>query len=443
MVNILLIQPNYDLDNPKQIASTPIAIVELATFLNSNGHKSIILDRNIYYDDAKLNTILSEFKPEIIGVSCYTSPMIKDVLYLSRFIKRNTSSLFIVGGIHATLEPKSLLDIPEISYIVRGEGEETLLEICNLVDQNKIEDIKNIKNVNYNELRSLIDLKTLPIPDYDLLEINKYPLVSFFTSRGCMGRCRFCYNRGRKLRFYDTDKMISLMNHVIDKYNIKEFSIADDNFATRGERTKKICEALSKHKIIFHCCLRADQACDEVMKNLKMAGCWSILFGFESGSQRVLDYLNKDTKVEQNIKAIKIAKKYGIYSSPSFMIGIPTETESEMLETINFIEKNKPDTVNIGYFKPFPATELYDECFKKNKIKQPNKLEDWINFNDTYSSEPNVSEIPTEKLVWAINKFTNQSYILYLKKFIRMISSGHSSYAWFKFKCIIKNKFNI
>jgi radical SAM superfamily enzyme YgiQ (UPF0313 family) len=156
MTKILLIQPNYDLDNPQHVPNTPITLIELATYVNSNGHESIILDRNIYWNDEKLKEVLEKFKPSIVGVTCYTSAMIKDVIYLSKFIKNNTDALFIVGGIHATLEPQSLLDLPEVDYVVREEGEIALLEMCDLVKENKIEDIKKLNNINYNKINILL-----------------------------------------------------------------------------------------------------------------------------------------------------------------------------------------------------------------------------------------------------------------------------------------------
>ena len=320
---VLLIQPNYNIDAPdKHVAWMPIALVELATFVNTQGHEAKIHDRNLYPSDETLLNILNEFKPDVVGMTCYTSQIIKDVVGMSKFIKSNSNAIVIVGGIHATLEPKSLLNIPTIDYIVRGEGEQTLLDICNIIKNKPIDRdaISKVLNVNYNEMYPLIDLATVPIPDYELLEVKKYNMITFFTSRGCMGQCTFCYNKKRKLRFYDTDKMIKLMTSVIEKYDIKEFSIADDNFATRGERTSRICEALSKYNIIFHCFLRADLACDEILGNLKKAGCWAIQFGFESGSQRILNFINKGTTVEQNAKAIALCNKYKIFVDGSFMM---------------------------------------------------------------------------------------------------------------------------
>jgi len=98
-----------------------------------------------------------------------------------------------------------------------------------------------IKNINYNKLRPLINLNDLPVPNYNFIEVRKYPIALFNTSRGCPGRCTFCYNLGRNLRFYNTDKVIEAMTQTLDKYKIKEFTIADDNIANLSERTTRIC----------------------------------------------------------------------------------------------------------------------------------------------------------------------------------------------------------
>jgi len=407
------------------------------------GHDVKILDRNLYYDNKKLISILKNFNPDIVGMTCYTSPVIKDVKQVSKIVKENSNALVIIGGVHATLEPASLLNFPYIDYVVRGEGEFPLLEICQVIDKKKTSEkkkidkqIKRIKNINYNEMRSFINLSELPIPDYSLLEIKKYPVATFYTSRGCPGRCRFCYNLGRTLRFYSTEKVIETITGVLDKYKIREFTIADDNFANLSKRTERICQALSKYNSIFHIFLRVDQVYDKVMKNLKKAGCWAIQFGFESGSQRILDFIHKDTTVEQNIKAIKQCKKYRIFVDGSFMVGLPTETIAEMKETINFIKKYKPDA-------PYPGTELYEYSINHGLMKRPRTLDDWIRFSDLKEGEPNVSEIPTLLLLKVVNQFSKTSFSLYLKKALLLLSSGHIRYALFKTSTILKKKFGL
>jgi radical SAM superfamily enzyme YgiQ (UPF0313 family) len=289
-------------------------------------------------------------------------------------------------------------------------------------------------------MRPLIDLNELPIPDYDLLEVKKYPIATFYTSRGCPGKCRFCYNQGRSLRFYNTDKVIKMMDRVLTKYNIKEFTIADDNFANLSERTTRICQALSKYNVIFHCFLRVDQTHDKVMENLKKAGCWAIQFGFESGCQKTLDFINKNTTVQQNINAIKQCRKYGIFVDGSFIIGLPEETEKDMMETINFIKKYKPDVVSINGFKPYPSTELYDYCIKQGLIKHPQTIEEWIPYCNTNEGEPNFSKIPTEILIKNLKELSKHSFLLYCRKFFLLIANGHWDYAWFKIKNILNIK---
>jgi len=130
MAKVLLIQPNYDVSTPyrwKSEAWMPLALVSLATYLKNKGaHEAKILDRNLEYDNKRLINLLKKFNPDIVGLTCYTSPAIKDVMQMSKIVKENSKAMVIIGGPHATLEPKSLLDYPYIDYVVRGEGGRTL-----------------------------------------------------------------------------------------------------------------------------------------------------------------------------------------------------------------------------------------------------------------------------------------------------------------------------
>ncbi len=446
MAKVLFIQPNYDIKRAGELPPwMPVALVELASYIKERGHEAKILDRNIHYDTNLFIRYLKGFNPDIVGMTCYTSPVIRDIKQVSKIVKENSDALVVIGGIHATLEPKSLLDFPQIDYVVRGEGEEALLEICNLIDKKKAsnKNILKIKNVNYNEMRSLISLNELPVPDYSLIEVKKYPVATFYTSRGCPGRCRFCYNLGRKLRFYNTEKTIKMMTSVLEKYKIKEFTIADDNFANLSKRTEDICNALSRYNVIFHIFMRADQAHDKVMRNLKKAGCWAIQFGFESGSQRVLDFINKDTKIEQNVKAIEQCKKHGIFVDGSFMVGLPTETTSEVMETARFIKKYKPDNVDIKMYKPYPSTEFYDYAIKNNLIEKPKNLAEWENFCDLKEGNINLSNAPTPLLLKVVNDLSKTSYPILFKKAFLLVKNGHFDYAFFKTKDVLKKKLGL
>jgi len=447
MAKVLLVQGNYDTEHSKdQNPWMPIALVELATFIKEKGnHEAKILDRNIYYDNNRLIQILRKFSPDIVGMTCYTSPGIKDIMQVAKIVKENSNALVIIGGTHATLEPKSLLDFSYIDYVVKGEGEEALLEICELIDKKKADrkNILKIKNVNYNAIRPFIDLNSLPVPNYGLLEIKKYPIATFYTSRGCPGRCRFCYNLGKRLRFYNTEKVIETITGILDKYKIREFTIADDNFANLSQRTTKICKAIEKYNAIFHIFLRVDQVHDKVMRELKRAGCWAIQFGFESGSQRILDFMRKDTTMEQNINAVKQCRKYKMFVDGSFMTGLPTETFQDMNQTVEFIKKYKPDSVDLKVFKPFPSTELFDYCIKNKLIKNPTNLVEWIDFCDLKTGEPNVSKIPTNLMLKTIKEVSKTSYNIYLKKTLLLLAGGHLDYTLYKLKRVLKQKLGL
>jgi anaerobic magnesium-protoporphyrin IX monomethyl ester cyclase len=447
MAKVLFIQANYDLSHPHYLAPwMPLALVELATFIREKGgHEVKILDRNLNPDDSYFINMLKNFNPDFIGMTCYTSLVIKDVKHVSKIVKKNSSAKVIIGGVHATLEPKSLLDFPYIDLVVRGEGEETLLEICNIFDKKgfNIKTIQKLSNVNYNFLKPFLDLNTIPIPDYSLLSVKKYPVATFYSSRGCPGKCKFCYNQGRQLRYYNTKNFIETLSNVLDKYNIREFTIADDNFANISKRSEEICNFLSKYNSIFHIFLRVDMTQEKVMKNLKKAGCWSIQFGFESGNQRILDFIGKGVSVQQNIEAIKKCKKNNIFVDGSFMVGLPTETISEVKDTANFIKKYKPDAVDVKIFKPYPSTELYNFSVENKLMIPPKTLEEWESFCELKQGEPNVSNTPKEFLVKTVNDFSKTSYLTYLKKTALLLKGGHINYTLFKTKYILKRKLGL
>lgn len=440
MAKLLFVQGAYNIDNIKEnVPWMPIALVELATFLREKGHNVKILDRNLYLDNKILINVLKKFNPDIVGMTCYTSPVIKDIKQVSKITKEHSNALVIIGGTHASIEPKSLLDFQYIDYIVRGEGEEALLDICKLIDKKK-DDKKNIlkiKNINYNEIRPFSNLNEFPVPDYDLIEVKKYPLATFYTSRGCPGRCKFCYNPG--FRLYKVENVIETITRVLDKYKIKEFTIADDNFATVSERTEKICNALSKYNAIFHMFSRADKVQDKIMKSLKRAGCWAIQFGFESGSQRILDFIGKNITVAQNINAIKQCRKYNIFIDGSFMMGLPTETVKEMQQTKNFIKKYKPDNVEVKIFTPYPSTPLYEYSIRKGLMKRPKTLDDWERFSNLKAG-PNVSQIPTPLLIKTINELSRKSFRIYFKKALLLLANKHIKYTLFKTKRVLEAK---
>ncbi|MFA5992274.1 MAG: radical SAM protein [Candidatus Pacearchaeota archaeon] len=447
MAKFLLIQAKY---GTNQIPWIPLAQITLGSALLSKNNEVKVLDRNIDKNDESLLSTLRNFDPDIVGMTSMTGFMLLDIINVAEIVKNNSKAIVVIGGVHATADPESLLDCKFIDYIVRGEGEEVLIEMGSLIDKKK-KDFSKLKNVNYNPVRGLINLNDYPAPDYSLIHVKKYPLTIFTTSRGCPGNCTFCYNeyywnrvvKNKCVRYYDANKTLNMITGVVDKYHIKEFMIVDDMFATMSKRTFDVCEGLSKYNVAFHAYQRVDFTQDEIMKALKKAGCWALQLGVESGSQRMLDFIQKNVTVQQNADAIKQCKKYGIFVDAAFMIGLPTEKKEDVDQTAEFIRKNKPDAFNINIFMPYPGSSLFEYCLKKKLITRPETIEEWKKFFSKKTGDINVSDVPTEYLMKILKEFSKKDSLTYLKKTYRMLSSGHYRFVVSKSKNILMRKLKL
>lgn len=422
MAKVLLIQPHRDIRiiDSKEKYAIPSTLIVVATAIKDK-HPVKIYDRNVERKDEKFLESLREYDPDIVGFTAMTSAMLLDIIHLGPLIKKeNKKIIIVVGGVHPTIEPDSVLNEDYVDYIIRGEGDEAFLEFCDTFDKNP-KRLGRLKNVNKNELRPLMDMNKVKFPDYGLIDLKKYGQVFIMTSRGCPGDCTFCYNAkmwGKDghsfVRMYDTEKTKKFLEEIIEKYNIKEFTIGDENFTTFKTRAIEICKFLKEKydkKVNFFVFSRADFVNDEILQALKKAGCSGLQFGSESGSQRVLDFLNKKISVEVQGKAFELCRKNKIFSDASFMIGIPTETVEEVNMTEKFIKKSKPDIADVKIFNPMPGSLIFDDLVKQGLIKKPETLEQWANWTGNWSIiKHNYSKIPDD-LLWKIaNRLWNYKY---------------------------------
>jgi radical SAM superfamily enzyme YgiQ (UPF0313 family) len=438
MAKVLLVQTRYERKIEDQIEKPgiPANLLWLASAIEHK-HPVKIYDRNIKITDKEFIEFVKSYNPNIIGFTTMTSPLLYDLIHLGNLIKKEFPQIMIVaGGVHATIEPDSLLSEPYIDYILRGECEEAFLEFCNVFDKNP-KKLGKIKNVNHNPLRPFLKMEDIKLPNYNLINPRDYGQFFISTSRGCPGKCSFCFNidmwgdHGNScVRIYSLEKVKQLLIEVIEKQKVREFTIADENFVTFKKRCIEICRFLKEKyngKINFNIFARADFFDDKVAAALKEAGCHSVQFGTESGNQRVLNFLNKNITVEKQAEAYKICRRHGLFSNPSFMIGIPTETTEEMNDTIRFIKIYKPDVVGLGIFNPLPGSAIFNELVKAKKIKKPKTLLEWADWSTSnfLVLKHNLSEIPDDILWEAANEMWRYRYpVRILKKMIYWISRG-------------------
>jgi len=239
---------------------------------------------------------------------------------------------------------------------------------------------ENGKIVNTGPKEYVTDLDGLPFPPREMLPYKKYfsllakkePITTMFTSRGCPFQCAFCDRptMGKVFRKRSANNIVNEMEECL-KLGIQEIFIYDDTFTVDRKRVVDVCNEILKRSLKFNWDIRArvDTIDEEVLRLLKKAGCQRIHYGVEAGTEKILKVLNKKITLEQVLKAFRLTRKIGIETLAYFIIGSPTETKEDILETIKFAKKLNPDFVQITLLTPFPATRLYQQALDEKVFK--------------------------------------------------------------------------
>lgn len=360
----------------------PLGLMYIKAFLANRGIDSEIID---------LPFIDKNGWKEAIGLADYYGITVYSAsLYLAKKVARiakenNPKGKVIVGGPHPAALCQAVLEgEPDFDIAVLQEGEMTMFELAQGIPECDINGIvykKNSKLVKNRERALIKDLDSLPLPDRQIMRTNQYtrkvygkPATSLITSRGCYFNCAFCCKEifGSEVRFRSIDSVIREIEQLIEEYNIKHYLFYDDTFVLKRERLYPLCDRLSSLGIIFRCNGNARYNTYEDYKILHKAGCREIAFGIESGSQKILDIINKGVTVEQNRKAIIDAKMAGLLVKAYLMVGNPGETRQTIDETMDFIKDSDPDQFTLFTFVPLPGCDIWNNP-EKYKIKIVNR----------------------------------------------------------------------
>jgi anaerobic magnesium-protoporphyrin IX monomethyl ester cyclase len=424
----------------------PLGLMYLAAYLEKNTNYDIaILDcpiEGLDYD--QLEKRLEQEKPEVIGITTMTFTLL-DVIKTVQIIKRiNPKIKVILGGPHIHIYPEETIKIEGVDYLVLGEGERPLKDLLeNLGNTEKLYEIKGIvfkdggKIINTGPREAIKDLDELPFPARHLTPYKKYgsmiargfPVTTMFTSRGCPYKCLFCDrpHLGKAFRGRSANNVVDEIEEC-QKMGIKEIFIYDDTFGVDRQRVLDICDEILKRKleIAWDVRNRVNVVDEEILQKMKEAGCSRIHYGVEAGTQKILDVLRKGITLDQARKAFALTKKVSIQTLAYFMIGSPTETRKDILETIKFMKKLNPDYVHIGITTPFPATDLYRLGLEEKVLP----CDYWKKFAENPSSDfvPFVweKELSREELFYLLKKayrsfYLRPSYVL--KKIIQVKST--------------------
>jgi len=409
----------------------PLGLASLAAVLKSKGHEARVLDSDANVNPDKMNfaelehsypaylkevasgthaafndlrRVLDEFKPDMIGISAWTTYIASSIKTAEICKAWNPQAPVVMGGPHVSIKAEELISICDsVDVLVRGEGEETILELAALFSgsgdvQSGLEKIPGIAfrskdGVRFTAVRPYLqDLDAWPFPDRESM-IHKDTYDSedmglMMTTRGCPFACTYCATSiwGRKVRYRSVENVIREIKEVMARYGTRQFAFKDDCFTINKKYTAEFCAAVLREKldINWECNARVDSLDLELLLKMKEAGCNSIKVGIETGSERMLSFINKGITHDQCRAAAKVLKKSGIFWTAYFMIGLPGETKDEMYQTLAFMRELGPDFASLSVYEPFPGTKLYDIGLERGLVAPDRTKDDYFKISPKY-----------------------------------------------------------
>ncbi|MCQ9207390.1 MAG: B12-binding domain-containing radical SAM protein [Omnitrophica bacterium] len=375
---------------------------------------SAYLKRKDYNDvtllDLNGNHVIPEaIEADVVGFYSNT-PQFPYVVKLKEVLARinmRRSAIYVIGGPHVSGRPEDAL--PHFDYVISGEGERAFLDLVDSASGKT--DMPKGQIIKYQYIE---DINTIPFPDRALVDIKSYkyliegvPATTLVTSRGCPFGCAFCANNawGKTLRLRDPENVTEEMQILIEQYGFKAFMFFDDTMTVSKKRMEILCNRIKKLDIIYRCFIRADTVDREILTKMKESGCVEVGMGMESGSQRILDTINKGQSVRQNLNIAKLCKQVGISIKGFFVVGLPGEDRNSVHETIKFIEESKVDDLDITVFAPYPGSRIYEYKHKYDISFETTYESSWYKGKPGfYRSAVSTSGLNSEEIVKIRNK---------------------------------------
>lgn len=405
----------------------PLGLLYVGSYLENKGYEVDleIISSNLFLDPAYIEEKAREILAKnylFAGFSVLSGPQTKYSAILSRKLKEFNRNFCIVwGGIHPSLLSEQTLLEPYVDIVAIGEGEETAVQLASALSYGK--DLKDVAGIGYkkdnapvfNKERSFLkNLDEIPI-NWSLIDMQKCLLhipgtaeksFIYVTSRGCPHDCSFCYNRvfnKRRWRTHSIQRVIKDASFLKEKFGVNIISFMDDHFFVDRERSFEI---LAKLKSMGISCgeflLRVDEITKESLNRISDLGVRRIFVGVESGNDRVLSLMNKNTNKKMILEKFELLSKYkNIAVNSAMIIGYPTETMREIKDTVNLglrLSKMVPGiVVTYQTFLPYPGTDAYELSLKEG-FRPPLRTEDYAIY-DVFGAS-----MPLTWLPWATEK---------------------------------------
>jgi len=393
---------------------SPVTMVTLATLLRDHGHTVTVMDCPAMKESfSSMVASIQTVDPDIVYINTST-PTIDDDVAAARCIKEQNPDVTktVLFGIHPSCMYSDLLT-PEsgIDYCIIGEPEYTALDLAAAISGGEsLQTVAGIAFLDRSQKlivtspRELItNLDTLPIPDWSFVDISQYRLpmnneqfLLVNTNRGCPYRCTFCNAYayyGRKHRHRSVGHIMQELTHNVKRFGISNFMFWAEEFILDRRFVLDLCEAIIRSGLTIRwvCNSRVDAVDDETMTAIKEAGCWNIAFGIESGNQDILDQIDKQTSLDQIVRAVTKAKKAGLQVTGHVVIGFPHDTRDTITTTERFVNSLPLDFVQYYCAMPYPGTQLFSDAVENG----------WLTTSDWKQWEHNCSVMNYDRLTAA------------------------------------------
>ncbi len=399
LADIVLVKPETELSGERM--APPFGILYLASALEGAGFSTRLVHESM--SRARVAALADEIvaeRPLLVGVSSFTGPSLRPALQLSQAVKRTSAVPVVWGGLHATMLPEQTLAEPAIDVAAMAEGEETIVDLARLAAERgglPARSLAALPGVAYREdgrvrtnawrpyIRDLDRYR----PAWHLLDIERYlyrgtyiysalgskvsdlKIATVMTSRGCPGRCGYCYNQfvnHGSFRFHSVAHAVAGINDLAHNHGVTAVVFEDDCLFADRKRATEIIHALP---VRWAASIRADYLArwgEPFIADLAAHNCFELRIGAESGSQRVLDLMSKSITVEQIRRSVTLCLEHGINVLLGFMCGVPGETWADTLETLNLIDELERQGAAVAagpaFFFPYPGTPMFDEAVR-------------------------------------------------------------------------------
>jgi anaerobic magnesium-protoporphyrin IX monomethyl ester cyclase len=387
----MTVKPKVVLYNPRAVFYTmPLSLVAIASALDRYALDVVIIDGRLEKDPAAA-VVAASAGAVCVGITVLTGAPIHDALAVSRAVKAANPGMPVVwGGWHPSLFASECLDETSVDIVVSGQGEDTFRSIVDRLIAGE--------RVTGSHSTAMKDLNAFPAHDYSLIAVERYfalkgaRQIDYISSQGCRFRCAFCADPAVFNRAWSglaPERIADEIAFLQRRYEVDDVAFQDETFFTHAQRVNSLAEEFLARNVsvTWTATLRADQACrlgDDLFAKTVSAGLRRVMVGVESGSQEMLDRLQKDMKLEQVRATAAMCTRHGVGAIFNFIVGFPAESEQSMQATLALAKElrrsNPAFETPIFYYRPYPGNPMADQSAAQGYVF-PRGLEQWADFD--------------------------------------------------------------